>query len=91
MSQQPVSSQTVMLTDQQSKPTETVIAWIVAIITALYMLPWAIAATRGKANSGMIGVINALLGWTLIGYIWALVLSLTPHGVRGYGTLTSQP
>ena len=82
MSQQPVSSQTVMLTDQQSKPTETVIAWIVAIITALYMLPWAIAATRGKANSGMIGVINALLSWTLIGYIWALVLSLTPRCPR---------
>ena len=89
MSDPTVTSQTAALTDQQSKPTETIIAWIVAIITALYMLPWAIAATRGKANSGTIGIINALLGWTVIGYIWALVLSLTPHGVRGYGTLTT--
>lgn len=89
MSDPTVTSQTVALTDQQSKPTETIIAWIVAIITVLYMLPWAIAATRGKANSGTIGIINALLGWTVIGYIWALVLSLTPHGVRGYGTLTT--
>ena len=82
-------SQTVALTDQQSKPTQTVIAWIVAVLTGLYMLPWAIAATRGKANSGTIALINALLGWTIIGYIWTLVLSLTPHGVRGYGTLTT--
>ena len=89
MSDPTVTSQTVALTDQQSIPTETIIAWIVAIITALYMLPWAIAATRGKANSGTIGIIDALLGWTVIGYIWALVLSLTPHGVRGYGTLTT--
>ena len=89
MSDPTVTSQTVALTDQQSKPTETIIAWIVAIITALYMLPWAIAATRGKANSGTNGIINAPLGWTVVGYIRALVLSLTPHGVRGYGTLTT--
>ena len=79
---------TVVLTDQQSRPTMTVIAWICAILSALYMLPWAIAATRGKANAGTIGLINLLLGWTIIGYIWALVLSLTPHGTKGYATLS---
>jgi hypothetical protein len=76
----------VVVTDQQSKPTQTVIAWICALLTGLYMLPWAIAATRGKANSGTIGMINLLLGWTIIGYVWALVLALTPHGIRRFGT-----
>ena len=54
------------------------------------MLPWAIAATRGKANSGVIGWINLLLGWTVIGWIWALVLSLTAHGVAGVATVVPQ-
>ncbi|MFA7266333.1 MAG: superinfection immunity protein [Candidatus Nanopelagicales bacterium] len=80
---------TVALSDQRSRPTMTIIAWICAVLTALYMLPWAIAATRGKANAGTIGVINLLLGWTIIGYIVALVLALTPHGTKGYATLNA--
>ena len=31
------------------------IAWLVALITLGYMLPWAIAASRGKSNAGAIG------------------------------------
>jgi len=54
-------------------------AWILAIFTALYMLPWAIAASRGKANHGAIGVINFLLGWSIIGWIVALVMSCGAH------------
>lgn len=81
--------QVVAITDQESKPTQTIIAWICAVLSGLYMLPWAIAATRGKANSGMIGWINLLLGWTIIGYIWALVLSLTAHGIRQVSIVTS--
>lgn len=81
--------QVVAITDQESKPTQTIIAWICAVLSGLYLLPWAIAATRGKANSGMIGWINLLLGWTIIGYIWALVLSLTAHGIRQVSTVTS--
>lgn len=84
-----MSEQVVVITDQESKPTQTIIAWICAVLSGLYMLPWAIAATRGKANSGMIGWINLLLGWTIIGYIWALVLSLTAHGIRQVSTVTS--
>jgi hypothetical protein len=46
------------------------------------MLPWAIAATRGKANSGLIGWLNFLLGWSGIGWIIFLVLACMPHQVR---------
>ena len=52
-----------------------VIAWIIAVLTGLYMLPWAIAATRNLANHGAIALINFLLGWTVIGWIVALVMA----------------
>lgn len=68
-------------TDQTQKTTESVIAWIVTVLTAGYMLPWAIAATRGKSNSIVIGVINFLLGWTIVGWIVALVMSFGKHNV----------
>jgi len=52
-----------------------VIAVIVAIITAGYMLPWAIAAVRDVPHWSVFWV-NLLLGWTIIGWIVALVMSL---------------
>ncbi len=51
------------------------VAWIVAFLTFLYMLPWAIAATRSKSNQGAIGIVNLLLGWSLIGWVVALVMA----------------
>lgn len=52
------------------------IAWLIAVLTAGYMVPWAIAVTRSKSNTGMVLLVNLLLGWTLIGWVWALVMSL---------------
>lgn len=52
-----------------------VIAVIVAILTAGYMLPWAIAAVRDVPHWSVFWV-NLLLGWTIIGWIVALVMSL---------------
>jgi uncharacterized protein with PQ loop repeat len=52
-----------------------VIAWIVAILTLGYMLPWAVAATRRKSNTGAIALINVLLGWTVVGWVIALVMA----------------
>lgn len=58
-----------------------VIAWVIATVTFFYMLPWAIAATRGKSNQLAIGLVNFLLGWSLIGWIVALVMACgaEPH------------
>jgi len=55
------------------------IAWFVAFFTAFYMLPWAIAATRGKANHGAIAVVNLFLGWSIIGWIVALIMACGSH------------
>lgn len=54
---------------------KAIVAWVLAVLTLLYFLPWAIAATRGKSNSGAIGWLNFLLDWTLIGWIVALVMA----------------
>ena len=56
-------------------------AWVVAIVTLGYMLPWAVAATRGKSNSGAIALVNLLVGWSLIGWIVALVMACGSHQV----------
>ena len=52
-----------------------VVAVIVAILTAGYMLPWAIAAVRDVPHWGVFWL-NLLLGWTIVGWIIALVMSL---------------
>lgn len=72
-----------VVTDQQPRPVSTVVAWVVAVLTAGYMLPWAIAATRGKANTWTIFWITLLLGWSVIGWVVALVMSLSGHRVVG--------
>lgn len=51
------------------------IAWILALVTGFYLVPWALAATRNKSNQTGIFVVNLLLGWTVIGWIVALVMA----------------
>ncbi len=69
------------VTDQRTNTAVTIIAWVIAVVTLLYMLPWAIAATRGKSNATAIGLVNFLLGWSVIGWIVALVMACGSHNV----------
>src|SRR3954447_26156996 len=41
----------VIMTDARTNGAEVAIAWILTVLTLGYLLPWAIAATRGKSNS----------------------------------------
>jgi hypothetical protein len=75
------AGRTVVVTDARVSVAEVTVAWIVAVLSGFYMLPWAIAATRGKSNSGTIGLVNLLLGWTVVGWVVALVMACTPHRV----------
>lgn len=52
-----------------------VVALVVAILSAGYMAPWAIAAIRDVRHWSVFWV-NLLLGWTVIGWIIALIMSL---------------
>jgi len=71
----------VIMTDARTNGAEVAIAWILTVLTLGYMLPWAIAATRGKSNSWAVGLVNFLLGWTVVGWIVALVMACTAHQV----------
>ncbi len=75
----PAYHSTIVLSDARTNTVEVTLAWIITVLTAFYMLPWAIAATRGKSNSVAIGLVNFLLGWTLIGWLVALVMACMPH------------
>lgn len=70
-------------TDSRVNAAEVAIAWIITAVTFGYMLPWAIAATRGKSNSLPIALVNFLAGWTVIGWIVALVMACGSHQVVG--------
>ena len=58
-----------------------VVAWVAAVLTLGYMLPWAIAASRRKSNTTLIAVINFLLGLSVIGWIVALVMACSTDPV----------
>ena len=47
------------------------------LIAAVYFFPAMIAANRKHASAGAIFVLNLLLGWTFLGWVAALVWSLT--------------
>ena len=72
-----------ILTDQRDRPVSAFVAVLVAILTAGYMLPWAVAALRGKSNHWAIFWINLLGGWTLILWVVALVMAFSSHRVIG--------
>ena len=52
---------------------------LVLFVMALgaYFLPTVVAVMRSHHNTGAILVLNLLLGWTLLGWVAALVWSLT--------------
>ena len=53
------------------------LALFLAIAVAIYFIPNWIASARKHHNANAIFVTNLLLGWTLIGWVVALVWSLT--------------
>lgn len=57
---------------------EQAIASLMAVAGAvlLYFLPWLIARTRRHHNTTAIGLVNLLLGWTVAGWIYALIWSV---------------
>lgn len=75
------------VTDQQPiSIAVVVVAWIVTLFSWAYLLPWAIAASRGKANQWAVLLVSLFLGWTVIGWIVALVMWLFGSAVGVSGT-----
>jgi hypothetical protein len=50
---------------------------VVFLVFALYFLPTIIAKSKWRSNVAAIFALNLLLGWTVLGWIGALVWALT--------------
>ncbi|CAI8398652.1 MAG: hypothetical protein CME93_01065 [Hyphomonadaceae bacterium] len=48
-----------------------------AIAFCLYMIPWIISLFREHPSAGAIFFLNLLLGWSVLGWIWALIWSFS--------------
>jgi hypothetical protein len=50
---------------------------VIVISILMYFLPAIIASKKKKRNATAIGVLNLLLGWTVVGWIVSLIWALT--------------
>jgi len=69
------------------------IAWVMAILSFAYFLPWAVAASRQKSNTLAIALVNLLLGWTFVGWVVALVMACMaePQAVTAFAYAAATP
>jgi hypothetical protein len=54
---------------------------LICIVSLFYFLPFAIAFKRKRANTGAIFALYLFLGWSLIGWVIALVWALKDEKV----------
>jgi ABC-type sugar transport system permease subunit len=54
---------------------------LITILSLLYSLPFAVAFNKKRANTGAIFALNLFLGWSLIGWVVALVWALKEESV----------
>ena len=62
---------------------------VLFLVVAIYFLPTIVGVSRNVPNSGSVFVINAFLGWTLIGWVVALAMaarSVPPSAPRSVQT-----
>ena len=57
------------------------VAILISILSLFYFLPFAIAFHKKRANTGAIFALNLFLGWSLIGWVVALVWALKEEQV----------
>lgn len=55
-------------------------SWVVVILVfAMYFLPYIVARCRGHNNASAIGALTLLMGWTMLGWVGALVWAFTAN------------
>lgn len=54
---------------------------ILVAVFIVYFMPWCIAMLREHNRRFMIGLLNLLLGWTLIGWVIAFLWAVSPMKV----------
>jgi hypothetical protein len=53
---------------------------LLLVAVVLYFLPTAIASVRKIEGQGMVAAINVILGWTLLGWLVALIWAVGAKG-----------
>ena len=66
----------LMLSGKEGVANNIVTCAILAILSAIYMLPTIFAHANGKRNRAAIFVLNLFLGWIILGWVVALVWSV---------------
>jgi ABC-type sugar transport system permease subunit len=56
-------------------------AALITLLSLFYFLPFAIAFNKKRANSGAIFALNLFLGWSLVGWVIALVWAMKEQKV----------
>ncbi len=56
-------------------------AILITLFSLFYFLPFAIAFNKRRANTAAIFALNLFLGWSLIGWVIALVWALKEESV----------
>ena len=52
-----------------------IVLFLIAVL--IYLIPSLVALNNKKANSGAIFALNLLLGWSIIGWVGALIWAIT--------------
>ena len=72
----------LLASDPHSAPNQAVVllAGLIALtVLALYLLPSIFGAARGVADVAQVVTMNVLLGWTLFGWVMAMVMAVGPR------------
>ena len=46
---------------------------ILIVFLVIYFIPWGVARSRKHKSESAILLLNIFLGWTLLGWLWALI------------------
>lgn len=71
--------------DTGTSMTAAAVAAGIVVAIFCYFLPATVAVARAKRDAGAIFALNLLLGWTLLGWVAALIWALT-HDVPARAT-----
>jgi ABC-type sugar transport system permease subunit len=62
-------------------PMRLLFSVLLTLLSLFYFLPFAIAFNKKRANSGAIFALNLFLGWSLVGWVVALVWAMKEEKV----------
>lgn len=60
----------------------TTLAVLLSVISIGYFVPTTVAIIKNKTNTSAILILNLFLGWTLIGWVVALVWATTQDRIQ---------